>query len=231
MKEEKSQNNQVTIIGKVDSEPIFSHQVFGEKFYSLKVLVRRLSNREDRISLLISEFYIDVSQEYNGKFVMASGKFRSYNQHDEHRNHVVLSVFVKDVLFKDEDMSETNTENNKILLEGNICKKPIYRKTPMGREIAELILAVNRQYGKTDYIPCICWGGNARYAAGYDVADYVRVIGRIQSREYAKKLSDEETEMRVAYEVSASKVATISHTLIEGGSYKRRCGEEVRLGG
>ena len=133
-----------------------------------------------------------------------SGQFRSYNRHEEQKNRLILSVFVREVSFVEDEIEGAKT--NSILLDGYICKAPIYRKTPLGREIADLLLAVNRPYGKSDYIPCICWGRNARYAAGFDVGTHIQVLGRIQSREYVKKLSETETEKRVAYEVSVSKL-------------------------
>ena len=171
------------------------------------VLVKRLSNSDDRIPLMISERLIDVNQNYIGEFIMASGQFRSYNQHDEKKNRLVLSVFVREVSFVEEEVDGAKT--NSILLDGYICKRPIYRKTPLGREIADLLLAVNRPYGKSDYIPCICWGRNARFASGFEVGEHVQVLGRIQSREYVKKLSETETEKRIAYEVSVSKLECV----------------------
>ena len=198
------ENNQVTIMGPVASEFEFSHEVFGEGFYIVEVLVKRLSNSCDRIPLMVSERLIDVTQDYTGEFIMASGQFRSYNRHEEQKNRLVLSVFVREISFMEEEPDGSKT--NSILLDGYICKEPIYRKTPLGREIADLLLAVNRPYGKSDYIPCICWGRNARYASGFEVGEHVQVLGRIQSREYVKKLSETETEKRVAYEVSVSKL-------------------------
>ena len=198
------ENNQVTIMGQVASEFEFSHEVFGEGFYIVEVLVKRLSNSCDRIPLMVSERLIDVTQDYTGEFIMASGQFRSYNRHEEQKNRLVLSVFVREISFMEEEPDGSKT--NSILLDGYICKGPIYRKTPLGREIADLLLAVNRPYGKSDYIPCICWGRNARYASGFEVGEHVQVLGRIQSREYVKKLSETETEKRVAYEVSVSKL-------------------------
>lgn len=180
------ENNQVTIMGEVASRFTFSHEVFGEGFYMVDVLVKRLSNSEDRIPLMISERLIDVTKDYTGEFIMASGQFRSYNRHEEHKNHLVLSVFVREVAFVDEELDGAKTNN--ILLDGYICKAPVYRKTPLGREIADLLLAVNRPYGKSDYIPCICWGRNARYASGFAVGEHVQILGRIQSREYVKKI-------------------------------------------
>ena len=198
------ENNQVTIMGEIASGFTFSHEVFGEGFYMVDVLVKRLSNSDDRIPLMISERLIDVTQDYEGEYIMVSGQFRSYNRHEEQKNRLVLSVFVREVEFVEEEMDGAKT--NSILLDGYICKAPVYRKTPLGREIADLLLAVNRPYGKSDYIPCICWGRNARYASGFEVGAHVQVLGRIQSREYIKKLTETETEKRVAYEVSVSKL-------------------------
>ena len=198
------ENNQVTIMGEVATPFTFSHEVFGEGFYMVSVNVRRLSNSMDRIPLMISERLIDVSRDYTGEFIMASGQFRSYNRHEEHKNRLVLSLFVREVAFIEEELDGSKT--NQIYLDGYICKLPVYRKTPLGREIADLLLAVNRPYGKSDYIPCICWGRNARFAASFEVGEHVQVIGRIQSREYIKKLSETEAEKRTAYEVSVSKL-------------------------
>ena len=204
------ENNQVTIMGKVATEFSFSHEVFGEGFYMVEVEVKRLSNSEDRIPLMISERLIDVTQDYTGEYIMVHGQFRSYNRHEEQKNRLVLSVFVREISFMEEEPDGTKT--NSIWLDGYICKEPIYRKTPLGREIADLLLAVNRPYGKSDYIPCICWGRNARYASGFEVGEHVQLLGRIQSREYVKQITDTETEKRVAYEVSVSK---LEKTLID----------------
>ncbi len=191
-------------MGEIASPFFFSHEVYGEGFYMVDVQVKRLSNSEDRIPLMVSERLIDVSQDYIGEFIMVSGQFRSYNRHDEQKNRLVLSVFVREVEFIEEELDGAKTNN--IFLDGYICKLPVYRKTPLGREIADLLLAVNRPYGKSDYIPCICWGRNARFASTFEVGEHVQVIGRIQSREYIKKLSEKEAEKRVAYEVSVSKL-------------------------
>ncbi len=198
------ENNQVTIMGVVASEFTYSHEVFGEGFYMVDILVKRLSNSDDQIPLMISERLIDVTKNYIGEAIMVSGQFRSYNRHEENKNRLVLSVFVREIEFINEELDGAKT--NHILLEGYICKKPVYRKTPLGREIADLLMAVNRPYGKSDYIPCICWGRNARYASGFAVGEHVQVLGRIQSRDYVKKISESETETRTAYEVSVSKL-------------------------
>ena len=198
------ENNQVTIMGVVASEFTYSHEVFGEGFYMVDILVKRLSNSDDQIPLMISERLIDVTKNYIGEAIMVSGQFRSYNRHEENKNRLVLSVFVREIEFINEELDGAKT--NHILLEGYICKKPVYRKTPLGRKIADLLMAVNRPYGKSDYIPCICWGRNARYASGFAVGEHVQVLGRIQSRDYVKKISESETETRTAYEVSVSKL-------------------------
>ena len=194
------ENNQVTIMGEVVSGFTFSHEVFGEGFYMVDVSVKRLSNSRDLIPVMISERLIDVTQDYTGEFLMVTGQFRSYNRHEEQKNRLVLSVFAREAEFIDEEPDGAKT--NTILLDGYICKLPVYRKTPLGREIADLLLAVNRPYGKSDYIPCICWGRNARFASTFQVGEHVQLIGRIQSREYIKMLGTT-AERRTAYEISA----------------------------
>ena len=201
------ENNQVSIMGEVVSTFTFSHEVFGEGFYMLNVSVKRLSESCDVIPLMISERLIDVNEDYRGTYIRATGQFRSYNRHEEKKNRLVLSVFVRELEFTEEELE--NSKTNQIFLDGYICKPPVYRKTPLGREIADILLAVNRPYGKSDYIPCICWGRNARFASGFEVGEHVQVLGRIQSREYVKKLSETESEKRVAYEVSVSKLECI----------------------
>lgn len=198
------ENNKVSVIGEVVSEFTFSHEVFGEGFYLVSLAVSRLSDQVDVIPLMVSERLLDVKQDYRGQTVEAIGQFRSYNCHEGVKNRLVLSVFVRELNFLEEFTDCTKT--NQIYLDGYICKEAIYRKTPLGREIADLLLAVNRPYGKSDYIPCIAWGRNARYASGFAVGSRVRVWGRVQSREYTKKLSETQCEKRVAYEVSVSKL-------------------------
>ena len=198
------ENNQVSIMGQIISPFTFSHQVFGEGFYLTDVLVKRLSDSEDRIPVMISERLIDVTQDYEGEYIQVYGQFRSYNRHEEKKNRLVLSVFAREVSFVEEE--DDSVKSNQIFLDGYICKPPVYRKTPLGREIAGLLIAVNRSYGKSDYIPCICWGRNARYASAFAVGGHVLIWGRIQSREYIKRLSETESEKRTAYEVSVSKL-------------------------
>lgn len=199
-----NENNRVTVMGEIVSEFSFSHEIYGEGFYMVDVLVPRLSESADEIPLMVSERLLDVQKDYRGMNVKVSGQFRSYNRHEERKNKLVLSVFVRDWEFIDE--VERSEMTNHIELDGFICKEPVYRKTPLGREIADILLAVNRPYGKSDYIPCISWGRNARYANEFAVGSRCRVIGRIQSREYMKKISEEQVEKRIAYEVSVSKL-------------------------
>lgn len=202
------ENNQVSIIGEIVSEFVFSHEVFGEGFYLVDVMVKRLSESSDRIPVMISERLIDVNQDYRGEFIRIIGQFRSYNRHEEKKNRLVLSVFAREVSFTEEETDKVKT--NQIFLDGYICKPPVYRKTPLGREISDMLVAVNRPYGKSDYIPCICWGRNARFSSNFEVGGHVQIWGRIQSREYMKKMEGDFTEKRVAYEVSVSKLECLS---------------------
>jgi primosomal replication protein N len=201
------ENNQVTVIGEVVSEFTYSHEVFGEGFYMVELLVKRLSNSCDRIPVMISERLIDVTQDCRGEYLMVSGQFRSYNRHEETKNRLVLSVFAREIEFIEEEPDGART--NHILLEGYMCKRPVYRKTPLGREIADVLLAVNRAYGKSDYIPCICWGRNARYAGNLTVGSRIQLRGRIQSREYQKRIGEGKVVDKIAYEVSASQMEYI----------------------
>ncbi len=194
-------------MGEIASEFEFSHEVFGEGFYMLELLVKRLSDSFDRIPVMISERLIDVTKDYRGEFIQISGQFRSYNRHEEKKNRLVLSVFAREAVFA--EATDDKIKSNQIFLDGFICKPPVYRKTPLGREIADMLVAVNRPYGKSDYIPCISWGRNARFAANFEVGSRVQIWGRIQSREYVKRLEDDRTEKRTAYEVSVSKLEEI----------------------
>jgi len=198
------ENNQVQIVGEIVSGFAFSHEVYGEGFYVMDISVKRLSDSYDIIPAMVSERLIDVTQDYRGEMIQICGQFRSYNRHEEKKNRLVLSVFAREISFVEEENDKV--KSNQIYLDGYICKNPVYRRTPLGREIADMLLAVNRPYGKSDYIPCICWGRNARFASGFEVGGHVQIWGRIQSREYVKKLEDDTAEKRVAYEVSVSKL-------------------------
>ena len=200
-------NNQVTIAGEIMGGFTFSHDVFGEGFYVMDISVGRLSESNDIIPIMVSERLVDVKQDYTGQYAVINGQFRSYNRHEETRNRLVLSVFAREIEIVEEAAEDVRP--NYIFLDGFVCKPPIYRKTPLGREIADVLLAVNRPYGKSDYIPCICWGRNARFAEGFQVGEHIQIWGRIQSREYQKKISETEFEKRIAYEVSVSKLECV----------------------
>ena len=201
------ENNQVTVMGEIASGFTYSHEIFGEGFYMMDVRCKRLSESYDTIPVMVSERLMDVTADYTGELICVNGQFRSYNRHEENRNRLVLSLFVRDLRVDDTELG--SDKPNYIFLDGYICKQPVYRKTPLGREIADLLLAVNRPYGKSDYIPCICWGRNARFADGFQVGEHIQIWGRIQSREYQKKLDEETFETRVAYEISVSKLEHI----------------------
>ena len=201
---EHIENNKVTVGGKVVGGFTYSHEMYGEKFYLFDILLRRLSGAYDVIPVMVSDRLMDVEKDYTDCNILVTGQFRSYNKHEEVSTKLILSVFAREITFLEEIDEEQNV--NSISLDGYICKEPKYRETPLGREIADVLLTVNRPYGKSDYIPCICWGRNARFVGQSDVGTHVRISGRIQSREYQKKLEDGEFETRTAYEVSASKV-------------------------
>lgn len=189
-------SNQVNLIGSIMSSFIYSHTSYGEAFYSVTLSVKRDSGKVDLIPLLISERLIDVTENYTNTYVYVAGEFRSYNQHDEDKSRLKLYVFVNSI----ELLAEARNVND-VFLEGYICKTPTYRLTPLGREISDVMLAVNRQYGKSDYIPCILWGRNAHFVKNLETGSSLRVAGRIQSREYVK-----DGETKTAYELSVSLV-------------------------
>ena len=204
------ENNRVCIIGEIVSKFTFSHEVFGEGFYIANVSVNRLSDMVDVIPLMISERLIDVTKDYRGMKIEVAGQFRSYNRHEGTKNKLVLSIFVRELRFlEDDEMPEEQSKSNQIFLDGYVCKPPIYRKTPLGREIADILVAVNRPYGKSDYIPCIAWGRNARFCSKMAVGTEVKMTGRIQSRMYEKKHEDGTIEPRIAYEVSMANLELI----------------------
>lgn len=199
----KITNNTVVLMGEVVSGFRYSHEVYGEGFYTMTLAVKRLSKEVDLLPIIISDRLLDVSQDYTGLTMQVSGQYRSYNNVKGDKKGLSLSVFVRDFYFLSADLVDAS-KSNIIALTGFICKPPIYRKTPLGREIADLLLAVNRPYGKSDYIPCITWGRDARYAAGFEVGAAIEITGRIQSREYSKFREDGEVDTRTAYEVSVN---------------------------
>lgn len=202
-----TENNTVTVAGIIESSPVFSHEVYGEGFYNFAVNVTRLSDSFDKIPVLISERLVEKELLKVGTVIEIEGQFRSYNNcNGEDGSKLILIVFVRELKFL-KDKSEIKNPNQ-IYLNGYICKKPIYRTTPFGREITDLLIAVNRPYNKSDYIPCIAWGRNARFSESLAVGDNVKVWGRIQSRKYQKKYSESKVITKVAYEVSVSKMET-----------------------
>ncbi len=201
-------NNHLKLVGKVTSEKKFSHEIYGEKFYIFDLSVPRLSGNADNIPVTISERLLTNQDITVGAKLEIEGQFRSYNSYDHEKNRLILTVFVKDIQFLENQEEEVEFRkdqiSNEVVLDGFICKKPIYRKTPFGREISDILLAVNRAYNKSDYIPCIAWGRNARFCENVPVGTEVRIVGRVQSREYEKKYEDGTVEKKVAYEVSVS---------------------------
>ncbi len=200
------ENNRVLIGGEIIEEAVFSHEIYGEKFYKFTIKTRRLSNQEDILPVIISERMLNLEGIKIGKYVKVIGQFRSYNMPTETKNKLILSIFVKEIEFTED---EKVLSINEAIFEGFICKSPIYRKTPLGREIADVLIAVNRTYKKSDYIPCILWGRNAKYCETLEIGTPVKIEGRIQSRNYEKKLENGEIIKKVAYEVSVAKFAAI----------------------
>ena len=203
-----TENNYLVLIGKIISDKTFSHEIYGESFYVFNLEVPRFSGNEDIIPITISERLIANFDLTIGRKVVIEGQFRSYNSYENEKNRLVLTVFAKDII----DYKEEQEENvsNEVVLNGYVCKKPIYRKTPFGREISDILLAVNRAYNKSDYIPCIAWGRNARFCENMEVGTEVKIVGRVQSRTYEKKFEDGRTEQRVAYEVSIGSLEVIN---------------------
>jgi len=223
------ENNYLTLVGKVTGEKRFSHEIYGERFFTFNLSIPRLSGNADIIPVTTSERLITDEMLTEGNKLLIKGQFRSYNSYENEKNKLVLTVFAKDVEEVKED--ETSEENeivkkeivtNEVVLIGYVCKKPIYRQTPFGREIADLLLAVNRAYNKSDYIPTIAWGRNARFCQNLEVGTQVKIVGRVQSRIYEKKHEDGTVEQKVAYEVSIC-----SLELIEQGGNEQEATEET----
>lgn len=197
--------NKVYIEGKVVSELTFSHEMYGEGFYSFDVEVPRLSEVVDRLPITVSERILQNVDVSVGKIVSLEGQLRSYNKVIDGTSRLILTIFARDINNKE----EISSSPNEIFLDGYICKTPIYRTTPFGREITDILVAVNRPYNKSDYIPAIAWGRNARFSNSLEVGTHIKIWGRIQSRDYEKKISETETVKRTAYEVSISKMEKV----------------------
>ncbi len=206
-------NNITILIGTIASVPQLSHEVYGEKYFSAQIAIPRLSGKQDYIPITISERLLCDYYPAPMDYVKLVGQYRSYNNYSGAGNKLILTVFVKEIIYIDEQSLENNTymdtNPNQVFLNGFICKSPTYRTTPLKREISDLLLAVNRSYKKSDYIPCIAWGRNAKYIQGLDVGTNLKIWGRIQSREYQKHISEKETVNKTAYEVSISKLEVV----------------------
>ncbi len=196
-------NNKVTLQGEVNSNPIFSHEIYGESFYEFQLLVKRLSDTYDTIPVTVSYRLLVDNNIQLGDTIAFEGQFRSYNKIEDGKSKLMLTVFVREFLMEQDVITP-----NQIEITGYICKEPIYRVTPFKREICDVLLAVNRSYNKSDYLPCIAWGRNARYMKNFVIGDKVTVTGRIQSREYQKKLDNDDVVTKIAYEVSLSKICS-----------------------
>ena len=211
-----SENNYLTLVGKVTGEKKFSHEIYGERFYIFNLSIPRLSGNNDIIPITVSERLIKEDTLQEGRKLLVKGQFRSYNSYENERNRLILTVFAKDIIEVEEKEEEEENDivkkdiiTNEVVLVGYICKKPIYRQTPFGREISDILLAVNRAYNKSDYIPCIAWGRNARFCQNLEIGAQVKVVGRVQSRTYEKKHEDGTVENRIAYEVSIGSLEVI----------------------
>ena len=196
--------NKVHVIGRVKEDPQFDHEVCGEKFFKVHISIERTSGTIDLIPCLLSERLGGIEKIKPGAKVNIYGSFRSFNDRNGEKSRLILNIFAEYV-----DIVDEECDFNRIDVEGFICKTPVYRITPNGRDIADILLAVNRAYGKSDYIPCICWGRNARYAESLEVGTCLKIKGRIQSREYIKQISEDCSEQRTAYEVSISKMEVL----------------------
>ncbi|WP_278681305.1 single-stranded DNA-binding protein [Paraclostridium bifermentans] len=206
----KEDTNIVNLRGELEEELTFSHEIFGEKFYSARIKIHRLSDTYDVLPITISERLLEEVNLNENNLVDLVGQLRSYNKNIDNKNKLVLTVFAREIKVVDGEAKDPNN----IFLDGYICKDPIYRKTPLGREIADLLVAINRPYNKSDYIPSIVWGRNAKFAKNLKVGDRVQMWGRVQSRDYEKKLENGEIEKRVAYEVSISKIKKLDENNI-----------------
>lgn len=197
-----NENNIARVGGIIKETPVFNHEIYGEKFYRLYLEIERKSAYKDVLPVLVSERMGNLDLLTEGTCIKVTGSYRSYNKWDDGKSKLELNIFADEIQFIDD--ADPDVQLNEICLDGYICKTPVYRNTPLGREITDLLIAVNRSHDKSDYIPCICWGRNAVFASGLVIGDHIQVVGRIQSREFKKKISENAFEIRTAYEVSIS---------------------------
>ncbi|QWR24094.1 single-stranded DNA-binding protein [Clostridioides difficile] len=204
----KDENNVVNLRGELDNKLEFSHEIFGEKFYNMKIKINRLSDSFDILPMTVSERLLQDIDLDKQNLVNVVGQLRSYNKTLNNKNRLVLTVFVREI----KSIDEENKDPNSIFLDGYVCKEPVYRKTPLGREITDLLVAINRPYNKSDYIPSIVWGRNAKFAKNLKVGDRIQLWGRVQSREYEKKIDENNVVKKMAYEVSISKIKKLDES-------------------
>ena len=199
----KEDTNIVNLKGRIENNLEFSHEIFGEKFYTTKIKINRLSESYDMLPITVSERLLEEVNLEEDKLVKVTGQLRSYNKNINNKNRLVLTIFARDIEVEEED----NKDPNNIFLDGYVCKEPVYRKTPLGREITDLLVAINRPYNKSDYIPSIVWGRNAKFCEKAEIGTMIKINGRIQSRNYEKKHDDGTVTSKVAYEVSVSRLS------------------------
>lgn len=201
------ENNKIELCGVITSVPELNHKTYGENFYGFRLSCSRKSTEKDMLPIIVSDRLVEIKDLQVGKKISVKGQVRTFNKHiSDDKRKLLIMVFARDVWEVEEESESAPEFNNNVKLSGYICKPPVYRVTPKGREIADVLIAVNRTYGKSDYIPCITWGRNARYTGNLDVGTRVDVEGRLQSREYTKKLDDGTEEIRTAYEISVSRI-------------------------
>lgn len=201
------ENNKIELCGVIASVPELNHKTYGENFYGFRLSCSRKSTEKDMLPIIVSDRLVEIKDLQVGKKISVKGQVRTFNKHiSDDKRKLLIMVFARDVREVEEEGESAPEFNNNVKLNGYICKPPVYRVTPKGREIADVLIAVNRTYGKSDYIPCITWGRNARYTGNLDVGTRVDVEGRLQSREYTKKLDDGTEEIRTAYEISVSRI-------------------------
>lgn len=201
------ENNKIELCGVIASTPELNHKNYGENFYGFRLSCSRKSTEKDMLPIIVSDRLVEIKDLQVGKKISVRGQVRTFNKHiSDDKRKLLIMVFARDVREVKEESESAPEFNNNVKLSGYICKPPVYRVTPKGREIADVLIAVNRMYGKADYIPCITWGRNARYAGNIDVGTRIDVEGRLQSREYTKKLDDGTEEIRTAYEISVSRI-------------------------
>lgn len=189
--------NQITLCGTLESAPCFSHENHGRKFYRFFIAVQRLSGTTDILPVLAGEDVLRACELCDAERIVIRGQIRSFNNKAPTGRRLIVCVYAQSILLTDDGFE------NEVFLTGTVCRAPVFRRTPLGREICDVMLAVNRPYHRADYIPCILWGRLAEQAAEYPVGTRLSLTGRMQSRTYVKIL-DSGSEQRETYEVSVA---------------------------